>query len=76
MIKSWKQSVHQRRLDKHLVCSYGILLNNKKNELLTQTTTWMTLKHITLNKRSQTQESILYGSIYMSSRTGKTNPWR
>ena len=56
----------KRRMDKHLVYSYnGILLSNKKNELLIQTTTWATEKHYVRQKEPDTKEYILYDSIYM-----------
>lgn len=36
----------------------GILLSNIKHELLTQAATWINLKSIISNERSQTQKSI------------------
>ena len=54
------------KMDKHLVYSYnGILLSNKKNELLIQTTTWATEKHYIRQKEPHTKVYTLYDSIYM-----------
>lgn len=56
----------KRRMDKDLVYSYnGILLSNKMNELLLQTTTWVTEKHYVRQKEPDTKEYILYDSISM-----------
>ena len=45
---------------------HGILLNNK-NKLFIHTTTWMDLKEIILSEKWQSQQYILYDSIYGTS---------
>lgn len=37
----------------------------KRNDELTQATTWTDLKDMVLSERSQTQNRILYGSVYV-----------
>lgn len=47
----------------------------RNNKLQTHVIIWMTLTHIMLSSRSQTQVSTLYESIYIKCQTGKTNLW-
>lgn len=37
----------------------------KRNDELTQATTWTDLKDVVLSERSQTQNHIVYDSVYM-----------
>lgn len=51
-----------REMDKQIVINscHGILLSNKKDELLIHETTYMNLKIIKLSANSQTQKSTVY----------------
>lgn len=44
----------------------GILLGNKKDEVLIHATIWMDLENTVKWKKSVTKEYIFYDSIYMS----------
>ena len=49
--------------------------STKRSEELTQVTTWMDLKNITLSRKSQSRSHILYGSNYMKYPEA-VKPWR
>lgn len=51
----------------------GILLNNKKNEMLIDATTWMNFKTTMLNERSQTEKNV---SLCMIPFTYNSREWK
>ena len=77
--KKWKQLKFlstDERLNKMLCYPHnGILLGNKKNEVLIRITTWMNLENITLSERNQLEKTIYYpGAVthaYNSSSLGR-----
>ena len=56
------------------ICIYdGILLSNKKNEIMPFATTWLDLKIIMLSKISQREKQMPYDITYMSNLKCDTN---
>ena len=53
-----------------LIVEYYLAI--KRNEVWVHATAWMNLENTMLSEISQTQNNILYNSIYMKSRIGKS----